>query len=53
LATAEQWRTDVFLTTDDDLLHRVSRHQDKLRVKVLNRYHGIRKWRYDPGVSVE
>lgn len=35
-ACAESGRADVFLTTDDDLLRKASRHKSKLRVRVMN-----------------
>ena len=36
LASAEQGRADVFLTTDDGLLRRAARHSNELRIRVQN-----------------
>ncbi len=36
LASAEQGRADVFLTTDDDPLRRAGRHRNVLRIRVQN-----------------
>ena len=36
LASAEQGRSDVFLTTDDGLLHRAARYRNELRLRVQN-----------------
>jgi predicted nucleic acid-binding protein len=36
LASAEQGRADVFLTTDDALLRRATRHANELRIRVQN-----------------
>jgi predicted nucleic acid-binding protein len=36
LACAEQGDADVFLTTDDRLIRRAKRHEDRLRVRVEN-----------------
>ena len=36
LASAEQGRADVFLTTDDDLLRRAGRNRSELRIEVQN-----------------
>jgi len=36
LACAEQGRTDVFLTTDDDLIRRAGRHANKMRTRIRN-----------------
>jgi len=36
LAMAEQAKADVLLTTDDRLLHRAARNQERLRVQVMN-----------------
>ena len=36
LASAESARADFFLTTDDNLLRRASRHQAALSVKIEN-----------------
>jgi predicted nucleic acid-binding protein len=36
LACAEAARADVFLTTDDALLHRAQHHEERIRVRVEN-----------------
>jgi len=36
LASAEQGRVDVLLTTDDDLMRRAGRHGSELRIRVQN-----------------
>jgi predicted nucleic acid-binding protein len=36
LASAEQGRADVFLTTDDGLLRRAARYSNELRIRVQN-----------------